>query len=85
MTFGLLYEIEKVQPWDEDSHRNAFAEALEQIKLAQGIDQLILLVQHGATPHEAITESLRRFGEEVIPQFRHAEGVPSGAATSRDG
>ena len=37
---------------------------------AQGIDQLIFLVQHGATPHDAVMESLRRFGEEVIPQFR---------------
>jgi alkanesulfonate monooxygenase SsuD/methylene tetrahydromethanopterin reductase-like flavin-dependent oxidoreductase (luciferase family) len=37
---------------------------------AQGIDQLIFLVQHGGTPHEAIMESLRRFGEEVIPQFK---------------
>jgi len=36
---------------------------------AQGIDQLIFLVQHGGTPHDAIMESLRRFGEQVIPQF----------------
>jgi alkanesulfonate monooxygenase SsuD/methylene tetrahydromethanopterin reductase-like flavin-dependent oxidoreductase (luciferase family) len=43
---------------------------------AQGIDQLIFLVQHGPTSHEAIMDSLRRFGEEVIPQFRTA---PSGA------
>ena len=42
----------------------------------QGVDQLILLVQHGPTQHEAIMESLRRFGEEVIPQFRDA-GEPS--------
>jgi alkanesulfonate monooxygenase SsuD/methylene tetrahydromethanopterin reductase-like flavin-dependent oxidoreductase (luciferase family) len=39
---------------------------------AQGIDQLIFLVQHGSTPHEAIMDSLRRFGEEVIPQFAQA-------------
>ena len=37
---------------------------------SQGIDQLIFLVQHGGTPHEAVMESLRRFGEEVLPQFR---------------
>jgi alkanesulfonate monooxygenase SsuD/methylene tetrahydromethanopterin reductase-like flavin-dependent oxidoreductase (luciferase family) len=37
---------------------------------AQGIDQLIFLVQHGSTSHEAIVDSLRRFGEQVIPQFR---------------
>ena len=42
---------------------------------AQGVDQLIFLVQHGPTQHEAIMESLRRFGEEVIPQFQ--EAVPA--------
>jgi alkanesulfonate monooxygenase SsuD/methylene tetrahydromethanopterin reductase-like flavin-dependent oxidoreductase (luciferase family) len=36
---------------------------------AQGIDQLIFLVQAGGTSHEAIMASLRRFGERVIPQF----------------
>jgi alkanesulfonate monooxygenase SsuD/methylene tetrahydromethanopterin reductase-like flavin-dependent oxidoreductase (luciferase family) len=41
---------------------------------AQGIDQLILLVQHGGTAHEAIMESLRRFGDEVLPAFREAAG-----------
>ena len=33
-------------------------------------------MKFGPTAHEAIIESLRRFGEEVIPQFRKA---PSGA------
>ncbi len=42
---------------------------------AQGIDQLIFLVQAGGTPHEAIMDSLRRFGEKVIPQFKEAEAV----------
>jgi alkanesulfonate monooxygenase SsuD/methylene tetrahydromethanopterin reductase-like flavin-dependent oxidoreductase (luciferase family) len=37
MKFGLLYEIEKLQPWGEDGQRNAFSEALEQIKLAEAI------------------------------------------------
>ncbi|MCI0813529.1 MAG: LLM class flavin-dependent oxidoreductase [Chloroflexi bacterium] len=37
MKFGLLYEIEVLQPWDENSHRNAFMEALEQIKLAEEV------------------------------------------------
>ena len=37
MKFGLLYEIEVVQPWDENSHRNAFMEALDQIKLAEEV------------------------------------------------
>ena len=40
---------------------------------AQGIDQLIFLVQAGGTPHEAIMESLRRFGEQVLPQFQEAK------------
>lgn len=37
MKFGLLYEIEVLQPWDENSHRNAFWEAMEQIKLAESV------------------------------------------------
>jgi alkanesulfonate monooxygenase SsuD/methylene tetrahydromethanopterin reductase-like flavin-dependent oxidoreductase (luciferase family) len=37
---------------------------------AQGIDQLIFLVQAGGTPHESTMRSLRLFGEKVIPQFR---------------
>jgi alkanesulfonate monooxygenase SsuD/methylene tetrahydromethanopterin reductase-like flavin-dependent oxidoreductase (luciferase family) len=43
---------------------------------AQGLDQLIFLVQAGPTPHEAIMESLRRFGAEVLPQFREAAATP---------
>lgn len=37
---------------------------------AQGVDHMILMAQHGATRHDAVMESLRRFGEEVIPRFR---------------
>jgi len=47
---------------------------------AQGIDQLIFLVQMGGNAHEAIMESLRRFGESVIPQFQ-AAGAPAGRAS----
>ena len=36
----------------------------------QGVDQMIMLVQHGTTEHEHIMDSLRRFGEQVIPHFR---------------
>jgi alkanesulfonate monooxygenase SsuD/methylene tetrahydromethanopterin reductase-like flavin-dependent oxidoreductase (luciferase family) len=39
---------------------------------SQGLDQLIFIVQAGPTPHEAIMDSLRRFGEQVLPQFREA-------------
>ena len=45
---------------------------------AQGIDQLIFLVQAGGTPHEAIMDSLRRFGERVIPQFASTSTAASG-------
>jgi alkanesulfonate monooxygenase SsuD/methylene tetrahydromethanopterin reductase-like flavin-dependent oxidoreductase (luciferase family) len=37
MKFGLLYEIEVLQPWGEHSHRDAFREAIEQIKLAEEV------------------------------------------------
>src|SRR3972149_11168148 len=37
MKFGLLYEIEVMQPWDGESHRRAYAEAMEQIKLAEEV------------------------------------------------
>jgi len=36
----------------------------------QGVDQMILLVQAGQLKHDDICDSLRRFGEEVIPKFR---------------
>ena len=49
---------------------------------AQGIDQLIFLVQHGPTNHESIMDSLRRFGEEVIPQFREAEETETAQAST---
>jgi alkanesulfonate monooxygenase SsuD/methylene tetrahydromethanopterin reductase-like flavin-dependent oxidoreductase (luciferase family) len=35
-----------------------------------GIDQLILLVQAGRIPHEKVMQTIRLFGEEVIPHFR---------------
>ena len=38
---------------------------------AQGIDQLIFLVQAGSTPHAAVMDSLRRFGAEVLPRVRN--------------
>ena len=36
---------------------------------AQGVDQMIFLVEPGNLPHEQICDSLRRFGNEVIPKF----------------
>jgi alkanesulfonate monooxygenase SsuD/methylene tetrahydromethanopterin reductase-like flavin-dependent oxidoreductase (luciferase family) len=37
---------------------------------AQGIDQFIGIVQVGQIAHDDCMESIRRFGEEVIPRFR---------------
>lgn len=37
---------------------------------AQGIDMFIGIMQVGAIPHEQIMESIRLFGEQVIPAFR---------------
>lgn len=42
---------------------------------SQGIDQLIFLVQAGATRHDAIMDSLRRFGDKVVPQFRRSPAM----------
>jgi alkanesulfonate monooxygenase SsuD/methylene tetrahydromethanopterin reductase-like flavin-dependent oxidoreductase (luciferase family) len=48
MKFGLLYEIEVLQPWDEKSHYNAFWEAVDQIKLAEeaGFDYVWAVEHH---------------------------------------
>jgi alkanesulfonate monooxygenase SsuD/methylene tetrahydromethanopterin reductase-like flavin-dependent oxidoreductase (luciferase family) len=34
-----------------------------------GVDELILVMQNGPTPHELTMESIRTFGEEVLPHF----------------
>jgi alkanesulfonate monooxygenase SsuD/methylene tetrahydromethanopterin reductase-like flavin-dependent oxidoreductase (luciferase family) len=34
-----------------------------------GVDELILVMQTGTTPHELMMESIRTFGEEVMPHF----------------
>ena len=49
---------------------------------AQGINQLIFLVQHGPTNHEAIMESLRRFGDEVLPLFRETDEASAVGTTA---
>jgi alkanesulfonate monooxygenase SsuD/methylene tetrahydromethanopterin reductase-like flavin-dependent oxidoreductase (luciferase family) len=36
----------------------------------QGIDQMIVMMQFALTPHELVLDSIRRFGEKVIPYFR---------------
>ena len=34
-----------------------------------GVDELILVMQMGTVPHEIVMESIRTFGEEVLPYF----------------
>lgn len=34
-----------------------------------GVDELILVMQAGTVPHELVMESIRTFGEKVIPHF----------------
>jgi alkanesulfonate monooxygenase SsuD/methylene tetrahydromethanopterin reductase-like flavin-dependent oxidoreductase (luciferase family) len=34
-----------------------------------GVDELILVMQMGTVPHEVIMESIKTFGEEVLPHF----------------
>lgn len=34
-----------------------------------GVDEMLLVMQAGTTPHEIVMESIRTFGEEVIPHF----------------
>jgi alkanesulfonate monooxygenase SsuD/methylene tetrahydromethanopterin reductase-like flavin-dependent oxidoreductase (luciferase family) len=46
-----------------------------------GVDELILVMQTGPTPHEIIMESIRTFGEEVLPFF---SDTPSGKNALRD-
>ena len=35
-----------------------------------GVDQLILMVQVGRIPHEKVMQTIRLFGEEIIPAFK---------------
>jgi hypothetical protein len=35
-----------------------------------GVDQLIIMVQAGRVPHESCMQTIRLFGEEIIPAFR---------------
>ena len=50
---------------------------------ATGVDQMILMVQLGEAPHAAIMRSLRRFAEEVMPEFAGERRPPPTAAASR--
>jgi len=37
---------------------------------AVGVDELLCVMQMGTVPHELVMESIRTFGEQVIPHFR---------------
>lgn len=45
-----------------------------------GVDELILVMQTGPTPHELVMESIRTFAEEVMPYFPDP-AAPSGVPT----
>lgn len=40
-----------------------------------GVDELILVMQTGTTPHELVMESIRTFAEEVMPYFPDAPAL----------
>jgi alkanesulfonate monooxygenase SsuD/methylene tetrahydromethanopterin reductase-like flavin-dependent oxidoreductase (luciferase family) len=42
-----------------------------------GADEIMCLVQMGTVPQEACMETLRQWGEKVIPHFRAAESAPA--------
>ena len=44
---------------------------------------MILMVQLGEAPHEAIMRSLRRFAEEVMPEFKQAPLAANAASSQR--
>ena len=45
--------------------RNAVAKYAE-----AGVDQLILMMQVARVPHEKVMQTIKLFGEEIIPAFR---------------
>ena len=46
-----------------------------------GVDKIMCLMQGGRIPHDKIMESIRLFGEHLIPYFKSREGkaAPAGA------
>lgn len=42
-----------------------------------GVDQIMCLMQGGRIPHDKIMESIRLFGEHVIPYFKKRAGAPA--------
>jgi alkanesulfonate monooxygenase SsuD/methylene tetrahydromethanopterin reductase-like flavin-dependent oxidoreductase (luciferase family) len=46
-----------------------------------GVDELILVMQAGTVPHELVMESIRTFGEKVLPHFS-ADEAPRAQASA---
>ena len=44
---------------------------------AAGADEIMMLMQMGTVPHEAIMQSIRNIGQQVIPHFRNHLRSPS--------
>ena len=69
--------VHSVETWEEAAGGGAVA-AVQLAKLAGtatlfsalGVDELLLLMQTAGVPHEKVCESIRLFGEEVIPSCR---------------
>ncbi len=47
-----------------------------------GVDQIMRIMQAGRIPHEKIMESIRNFGEHVIPKFKKTTGAAHTTAAS---
>ena len=54
---------------DDARARAALSQALYALKRDIGVDELILVMQMGTVPHDLIVESIRTFGEKVMPHF----------------
>jgi alkanesulfonate monooxygenase SsuD/methylene tetrahydromethanopterin reductase-like flavin-dependent oxidoreductase (luciferase family) len=49
-----------------------------------GVDQIMCLMQAGRVPHDKVMESIRLFGEHIIPYFKkRSSDKPQAAATTR--
>jgi alkanesulfonate monooxygenase SsuD/methylene tetrahydromethanopterin reductase-like flavin-dependent oxidoreductase (luciferase family) len=47
-----------------------------------GVDELIMVMQMGTVPHELVMESIKTFGEQVIPHFASSEPSTAVRGTS---
>jgi len=47
-------------------HALTYAERLQEI----GVDDVMLMIQMGTVPQEVCMETIRQWGEKIIPRFR---------------